>query len=194
MAEGLLEAWHAPSLVSEVSVDAQAGKSTVKNAKVEALTTGPALTWTETEMALPMPLDFKDKLLVLALKSSDFIDDLDQEILRVSGLSAPSYELKIDGQSVGKFSKADLTDGINLATLDTPMLRQALEVHALTLRHNNIHFIRWRNIQTTLGTDGSPATKHDVMTDLDKLENEFVAEQHAAAQPRPHRYELNPAR
>jgi lysophospholipase L1-like esterase len=192
MAEGLLEAWNAPSMVSEVAIDAAAGTASPKNAKVEGLKKGSALAWTESESALPVPLDPKDALLQFALKSSGFVDALDREMLRVSGLSGAGYELKIDGASIGTFSKDDLAKGINLATLDTPMLRQALEVHALTLRHNNIHFTRWRTIQTGLPADGSPATKREVMNALDKLEGEIVAEQRAAAQPRQHRYELNP--
>jgi lysophospholipase L1-like esterase len=192
MAEGLLEAWNAPALVSDTGIDAAAGTSAVKNANVEALKTGSHLTWTETEAALPVPLDPKDQLLALALKSSGFVEALDRETLRVTGLAEARYELKIDGAPTGTFSKDDLGKGINLATLDTPMLRQSLEVHALTLKHNNIHFNRWRNIQTALPADGSPTTKREVMSALDKLEGELVAEQRAAAQPRPHRYELNP--
>jgi lysophospholipase L1-like esterase len=192
MAEGLLEAWNAPAVVSDTSIDAAAGTSAAKNARIEGLKTGARLSWTETEAALPVPLDPKDQLLGLALKSSDFVDALDRETLRISGLSDARYELKIDGATVGSFAKEDLAKGINLATLDTPMLRQALEVHSLTVKHNNAHFMRWRNIQTALPNDGSPATKHEVMSALDKLEGEIVAEQRAAAQPRPHRYELNP--
>ena len=36
---------------------------------------------------LPMPIDPKDKLLALAVQSSGLIQALDQEILRVKGLS-----------------------------------------------------------------------------------------------------------
>jgi len=194
MAEALLRAWNAPALVSDVSIDAQSGAAHAQNAKVEGVKTGAAIEWNETEAALPMPLDPRDKLLDLALKSSDFIEALDHENLRVSGLAAGTYELKIDGAPAGRFSGDELARGINLATMNTPMLRQALEVHALTLKHNNIHFMRWRTIETGLATDGSPATKLDAMAALDKLDGEIVAEQHAAAQPRPHRYEVGPAR
>ena len=31
-----------------------------------------------------------------------------------------------------------------------PMLKQALAVHDLTLKHNNIHFARWREVQVPL--------------------------------------------
>jgi hypothetical protein len=154
---------------------------------------GPPLTWTTTEAALPLPIDPKDKLMDLAVKSSDIIEALDQEMLRVAGLDAPKWELKIDGISAGAFTKDELATGINLATLNTPMLKQALDVHALTLKHNNIHFMRWRTIQTGLAADASPYTKQNAMLSLDQLDNELVAEQRAAAQPKPHHYELTPA-
>ena len=192
MAEALLKAWHAPALVSDVTIDAQAGTAQTKNAKVDSIKPAAQVTWTETEAALPMPLDPRDRLLAFSIQSSDFIDALDREMLRVTGLNAGSYELKIDGISAGTFQKDDLAKGINLATLNTPMLRQSLDVHALTLKHNNIHFARWRTIQTGLATDGAPATKTDAMAALDKLDNELVAEQRAAAQPKPPRYELVP--
>jgi lysophospholipase L1-like esterase len=193
MAETLLKAWRAPATVSDVTIDAQAGTAQAQNAKVDAIKSAQQITWTETEAALPMPLDPRDKLLAFALQSSDFVDSLDREMLRVTGLTGESFELKVDGVSVGTFPSADLAKGINLAALNTPMLRQALDVHALTLKHNNIHFARWRTIQTALATDGAPATKADAVAALDKLDNELVAEQRAAAQPRPHRYELTPA-
>lgn len=192
MAAALLKAWNAPSLVSDVTIDAQSGLARAQNAKVDGVKTGAQIAWSETESALPMPLDLRDKLLALTLKASGFVDALDRETLRVTGLTAPAYELKIDGASTGKFSGSDLASGLNLATMDTPMLRQALDVHALTIKHNNIHFARWRTVETGLANDGSPATKFDVEAALDKLDNELVAEQRAAAQPRLHHYELNP--
>jgi lysophospholipase L1-like esterase len=192
MAEALLKAWHAPALVSDVTLDARTQTVQVKNAKVEAVKSGPPLTWTTTEAALPLPIDPKDKLMDLAVKSSDIIEALDLEMLHVAGLDASKWELKIDGISAGAFTKDELATGINLATLNTPMLKQALDVHALTLKHNNIHFMRWRTIQTGLAADASPYTKQNAMLSLDQLDNELVAEQRAVAQPKPHHYELTP--
>jgi hypothetical protein len=78
---------------------------------------------------------------------------------------------------------------VNLATADTPMLRQALDVHALTLRRALIHNTRWRVLQVPMAEDDAPA-KFDAMTALDRLDNQLTAEQRAAARPRPHRYEI----
>jgi lysophospholipase L1-like esterase len=192
MAEALLKAWNAPAVVSDVEIDAATGAAHPTNARVRDVKTGAQVSWTETESALPMPIDPRDKLLDLAVKSSDFIDALDRETLRVTGLTSPSYELKIDGVTVGRFSNDDLTKGVNLATLNTPMLHQSLDVHALTLKHNNMHFAKWRTIETGLANDASPATKLDAMEALDRLDNELVAEQRAAAQPKAHTFELAP--
>jgi lysophospholipase L1-like esterase len=193
MAAALIKAWHGTALVSDVSIDMSSGKVLTKNAKVEQVMGSLGVGWTTTESALPLPIDPKDKLMELAVKSSDIIETLDQEMLRVTGLAAGKWELKIDGLSVGTFTAEALSKGINLATLNTPMLKQSLEVHALTIKHNNMHAFSWRSIQTGLAADASPYTKQNAMYALDKLDNELVAEQRAAAQPRPHRYELAPA-
>ena len=192
MATALLKAWHAPALVAEVEIDAQSASSKTKSAKVTDLHSAPQLSWSQTESSLPMPIDFKDKLVDLAVKSSDVIESLDQEILRVTALAAGKWELRIDGLPVGVFTADALAKGINLATLNTPMLKQAMDVHSLTIKHNNIHFTSWRTIQTGLATDASPYTKQNAMLALDQLDHELVAEQRAAAQPRAHHFALIP--
>ena len=44
----------------------------------------------------------------LAISSSDFMDSLNRETLRVTGLTASKYNLKIDGEDAGTFSKEEL--------------------------------------------------------------------------------------
>jgi hypothetical protein len=190
MAEALLRAWNAPSLVSSVTIDAVEGKTgDGQNVTVTNLKTDGSLSWDALESALPMALDPKDKLLPLAIASSDFIAALDREELKVSGLKAGRYTLKIDGGTVGTYGAEELGQGINLATADTPMLHQALDVHALTLQHTNIHNIRWRTVQVPMAKDGY-ASKDKVMADLDRLDSEIIAQQRAVAQPKTHHFEL----
>src|SRR6185295_1503238 len=86
---------------------------------------------------------------------------------------------------------AELQRGINLAVLPTPMLRQANDVHDLTLKHNDIHFTRWRYIQTRLEKDGAQRTGA-ALDALDTLEQEIIERQHATAHPRLRRFELAP--
>ncbi len=192
MAEALLKSWNAPATVSSVEIDA-AGKRVVsaENADVSGLESGDAVSWTQIDRALPMPLDMKDTALALCLRASDFVDALDREILRVSGLTAARYTLEIDGDSAGSFTKEELDSGINLATLPTPMAKQAARVHELTIRHNDVHYARWREVQVPMANE-QVAHMQPALDALDALEADLVQQQHAAAQPKAHRFTLTP--
>jgi hypothetical protein len=192
MAQALLKAWNAPALVSDVAIDAQsrsAGRS--ENAEVTSIDNSNGLRWQERERALPMPIDWKDETVALAVHSSDFVAALDQEKLRVSSLAAGSYTLKIDGEAVETFSADQLARGINLAEYATPMSRQAADLHKLTLEHNSVHFTRWRTVQVPL--DGQGFALAPAESSLDSLEEQIVLAQRIAAQPKPHQYELTRA-
>jgi len=194
MAEQLLKAWHARAIVSSVAIDARSGRvGETEFAKVTNLKTSP-LSWTETEEALPLPFaawlaDDKDHSVALAIKSSDIAGALNQEPLRVTGLAAGQYKLTIDGASVANFSEKEFADGINLALLDTPMARQAVEVRDLTIRRIDVHQQRWRSFQVPLEKFNLEGFERS-LKDMDALEAELAARQHTAAQPRAHSFEL----
>ncbi|HEV2349260.1 MAG TPA: SGNH/GDSL hydrolase family protein [Terriglobia bacterium] len=190
MAEALLKAWNAPAVVTEVEIDAP-GKRVLhaENTAVSDLQTGTGLSWTQLDNALPLPINFENRETALVVRSSDLIQALDQEELRVTGLAPGRYALKIDGDDVGTFSSGDFSAGVNLALLATPMLKQAQAVHELTVEHNDLHSARWHNLQVPFQADPLPDLESGLET-LDKLEAEIVQRQHATAQPKPHRYEL----
>jgi lysophospholipase L1-like esterase len=205
MAEALLKAWNAPRTVAAVEIDATTKRATrTENAKVTMLPAANGLSWTETDAALPFPLGLNgdDKAFTLAVRSSDFVETLDQEPLKVTGLVAARYELKIDGDKVGDFTKEQLAEGVNLAVLPTPMAKQAARVQDLTIKHNDIHFARWRDVQVdledreTATTIGAPQytfpSEQAAVDALDQLEEEIVQQQRAAAQPKTRHYELSP--
>jgi len=118
---------------------------------------------------------------------------LDQQLLKITGLEDGKFHLNIDGGPIAEFTSQQLAEGVNLATLPTPMLKQAAEVHRLTLRHNEIHFTRWRQVQVPLAGFKSDqvqsATKH-LLAALDEEEATVIQQQRAAAQPVEHRYAL----
>src|SRR6266566_3527308 len=187
MAAELLKSWNAPATVSSVAIDASAKKVTdTRGTRISDLKAGEALAWTQLDEALPMPVDLNDPIVALAVKSSDFLQALNRQTLKVTGLTAPSYNLKIDGDEMGSFGKEQLAEGINLASLPTPMAKQAAEVHKLTLQHNNAHFQRWRQIQVPLAESKSANVQKavkDLMDALDEEEAGVVKQQRAAAQP-----------
>jgi lysophospholipase L1-like esterase len=198
MAEQLLKAWHARPIVSEVAIDAASGKVTDSQfAHISDLHAGGPFVWTELDDSLPLPFAEmlaadRDGTLALAIRSSDVVEALNQEPLRITGLKPGQYRLTIDGQPVGTWSEAELAKGVNLAVLDTPMSKQAMEVRNWTVRHIDIHQFRWRTLQVPLQDVGI----HDLgqsMQDLASIEAEVVAHQYEAAQPKPHVYQLTAA-
>jgi lysophospholipase L1-like esterase len=192
MASAVLRSWNAPALVSVVEVDAATAKVVTEDGtKISELTTDRQLSWTQLDQALPLPLDLGDKTMALVLDLSDVVATLDRETLKVSHLKSGRYTLKIDGGEIGSFTGEELGRGIDLARMKTPMLAQSMAVHALTEAHNRVHFVRWREVQVPFVADGlSDASK--AISALDALETELVRRQHAAAQPKPHHYELIP--
>ncbi len=197
MAETLLKAWGAPSLVSNVQIDAGAQKAIRSDrATINDLKCSDAsITWTETDECLPMPINPKDPATALVLQSSDWMEAIDQEVLSVSGLNAPFYDVDIDGATVCTISHEELAKGFNLAGFDTPMMTQAAAVHQLTIQHNDLHFNRWRTIQVSLENKNSDIIAKNlppILGVLDAEENGVVAQQRAKAQSVPHHYELRP--
>ncbi len=197
MAEQLLKSWNARPVVSAVSISA-AGKpklETAEHASVTDLTQAGALSWTETDDALPLPFaqwgTGNAGTVALVLRSSDVAQALNDEELKVSGLKNGVYTLKVDGTTIATFNNSELANGVNLALLDTPMSKQAKEVYDLTVSHCQIHNDRWRNIQVPLAQYNFPAAQ-PAMQAADALEDAILAKRHDAAQPRPHKYELVP--
>ena len=72
------------------------------------------------------------------------------------------------------------------------MRKQAAEVHKLTLKHNNLHFLRWRQLHVPYQNEMTPALKN-ALEALDNLEVDYVKQQREAARPKPRKYELIPA-
>jgi lysophospholipase L1-like esterase len=190
MAEALLKAWNAPAVVTAVEIDAAKTKAVrTENAAVADLKEANGLAWTQADKALPMPLELKDPIFKLAVQSSDFLQAMDSQLLKVTGLKGQNYVLKIDGEEVGTLTRPQLEEGVNLAALPTPMVRQAQAVHDLTVKHNNIHADRWRELQVVLGQQGLPHLPAAIEA-LDNVEADLVAQQHLAAQPKTRHYEL----
>ncbi len=193
MAEALLKAWNAPALVSRVEINvAKPSENRTENARISQWEwkNGTAA-WTQTDDALPMPMDMSDAPLALSVRASDLIEALNQQPLKVMGLTAPRYALSIDRQPVGTFSKEELAAGINLATLSTPMMKQAFDVHYFTRLHNDLHFTRWRSVEVPHQNELSVPYRETIKA-LDKAEAEIVKQQRAMAQPMPHHFELTP--
>lgn len=188
----LAKAWDGAAVVSDVELDSANSKVTKsEHAHVTNIKNEAAPAWTELDEALPMPIDLDDPLTALVLRSSEIVQEMDQQRLRVAGLARERYLLKIDGRSAGSWTSHDLAQGINLALFHTPMQQQALAVHALTRRILAVRLARWQGVQVGLEDEHAPEVSHSLES-LDKLQSDLVNERHALAQPKPHQFELVP--
>lgn len=131
MAWLFLKSQGAPSLVSKVVIDAEAGQvAEISNATVTGLANKDgACQFTVLEQALPFPIDSAAQPILERLPIEK---DLNQEIMAIKGLARGKYELRIDGVAVGRYTAEALAMGVNLAcTVEAPQVKQAQEVAKL---------------------------------------------------------------
>ena len=138
-----------------------------------------------------MPVDLDDPLMALTVRSSDFLDAMNREMLKVDGLRRASTLCGSTEKKWGRSRTDQLGTGMNLATIKTPMWAQAARVHSLTMKHTTVHNTRWRNVQFGMESE-KPASLQAAIDALDTLDNELIQKQRAAAQPVEHRFELVP--
>jgi len=188
MAESLLKAWHAPALVSSVSIDAAALKVVDgQNATVEPVAKdGDTLRWTEIENGLPLPLVKSNATQALLMELTDIEEALNQEPLRVSGLAQGQYKLTIDDAVIGTFPASALAAGINLADYPTPMLRQAQRVSWLVRDRDETHYIHLR-MRVRNADTGAQSGEGDK---LQAFENSLEDSIYETAVPKPHVFTL----
>jgi hypothetical protein len=126
MTEELMQLWHASPEVSHIELDAQTGAVSVsRNADVSQIQkASDKITWTALEHALPLPFSTDHPLVQFTVRVAK-LEAMDQEILQIRGLPAERYSLQIDGKAVTDLTRDQLKNGVNLATLPTPMLDQA---------------------------------------------------------------------
>lgn len=198
MAAAILKAWHAPALVSSVTVDAHSAKATdVQNASVTEVKREKktdTLEWNETENALPLPLPLSgtDPITDLALEAAGVESALDQETLTVTGLTGGDYALTIDDQPIASFTADALQHGVNLARMATPMLRQSQTLAWETEHRNQLE----RDLFTLVaGTHEHPeAAPEPEQQAMQQAVASSIAQQQKDALPTPHHFALKPVK
>lgn len=187
MAEAVLRTWNAPSVVTSVRIDAAQGKVTdaAGTTVTQLQSARTSLTWTQHDGALPLPFPpaASDPLVALVLRVSDLNQSLNRESLRVDGLPQAQYELRIDDRLAATFTAEQLAAGVNLATLNTPMLEQSRLVAMDTDAKNEIDSLRFQ-----LAYDMRKPETAETVQRLDAAIADAIVQQRKDAQPVPHRY------
>lgn len=187
IAAAVMKAWHVDPIVSAVRLDAAQPKvDTAERTHVSALSgSGASLSWDQQDEALPLPLNLNDALTRTVLSLTD-LASLDQEMLSVAGLPGGNYTLRIDHEkALGPFTAEELAHGINLATMNTPMLHQAREMSGYLDSRS-----RLEQAEFSLRADTSATGKPAASEALGQGEQEFTAKARESLKISVHHYTL----
>jgi lysophospholipase L1-like esterase len=159
MAQTLLQAWHAPALVSEAVIDAETRSSDSED--VEAIQTadgGLAARWTTR---IPMPVD--PDCDPLSLKVAKTTETLNRHRLAIRGLPPGRYALHVreegqDDLNVGIWTADQIAEGLDLTALESfPTNRRAREVFRALSAQRAEEYASWRK-QIASPTPATPKT------------------------------------
>ncbi len=187
MAAAVMRAWHVTPIVGAVKLNAaQSRVDSSERTHVSGLSVSrTVLSWDQQDEALPLPLNLNDPLMRMVLSLTD-LAALDQEILSVADLPAGKYTIKIDREkALGPFTAEELARGINLATMDTPMLRQSIE-----LSGNLDNRSKLEQAEFSLRVDTSASGKKAASDALAEGEQEFTTKGRDSLKIPVHHYSL----
>lgn len=189
MAAALAKGWNANLLISSVTID---GKNAIVTEQARTTVSqlhapNGALSWSQLDQAVPLPLVLEDPTTQFLFKVSD-LAAFDQQVLRITGLTAPHYELSIDGKKIGSFTRDELSGGVNLAMYETPMEQQAQAIDWTADDRTKLSGTRF-----DLLTERKPdAHQQEAVEELDRLDQQMIRGEYRAATPKPHTFDLTP--
>jgi lysophospholipase L1-like esterase len=187
MTATLLSAWHVDPVVSRLVIDSKnvGIKEKQRTAVNNLAKTTTGLQWTQTDEALPLPIDLNNAMTPVLLAVSHFADE-DQLTLQIDSLDPGNYTLLIDGKSITDFSQSELSHGVNLALYKTPMLDQARDIDWNEERRaylDQARFILSAEVKQPSSYAGSQVQIRQASDELD-------AAIRAKLDPKPHHFEL----
>lgn len=186
MAAALAKGWGLDPVLSRVTLQADGTVADAQNTKVSGVQCDKdKLSWTQMDGAVPLPLELNDTVTQFVLQVSD-LGAMDRQMLRVTGLTAPRYTLSIDGQKVGSYTAEELNQGVNLALVQTPMEQGAKAVDWTSDDRAKLSGARF-----DLLTEKAEIPEREAgVKALDALDQQLIAQEYQAAQPKAHAFEL----
>ena len=147
MAASILKGMNFPALVSSVEIDA-AGKRVIdsKNCIATGIeVNGGGLSFSRLDEALPFfPPDARG-----ILASAPILEELNDYHLKVTGLAAGKYEVRIGGKKVAEVTSEQLAAGKNFAAealTEGPIAEQVKAVQSAIEKKNGFHHSIFRGI------------------------------------------------
>lgn len=204
MAASILKGMGFPSEVSSVAVDVS-GKAEGKRCKVSDFSTKDGVSFQRHDEALPFfPEQAKN-----ILKWTPLLEDMNHYGLKVTGLKAGKYEVKLGGKKVAEYSAEELAKGVNLAgpaLAVGPVAEQVKAVvKAVDAKTNYFHSQVYRGLVLNGNFAKLPEFKDVPKGDLEKRRQALIEERlkkmpeldaaiRSALEIRPHLVEIVPAK
>jgi lysophospholipase L1-like esterase len=175
MAWAILKGMGAPADASMAEIAAPAGTVTASDhCKISNVNAADGvLTFDRLDEALPMPIDARAEE---AVKLAPVLDDLSRYGLKVTGLAAGNYEVKIDGETLTRASNDKLAEGLNLSDLPGPVTSQGRALLKLVVEKNDVFFHRWRDVQlyNLPSWADNPASEEGRAAEIAKMERKIA--------------------
>ncbi|MEI7683426.1 MAG: GDSL-type esterase/lipase family protein [Planctomycetota bacterium] len=194
MAAALLKALGADPFVSSAVINVGAKTIDAKGCVVEALTVKDGnVAFDRLDERLPFPIP-DDTRAVLAIDPT--ILDMSQYTLKVTGLKAGNYELKVEGGSLGTVTAAELEAGVNLTSFGpglkgaNPIAAQSKAILAAVSARAAL-VGQWRSLSAGVTRNKGPADGPAQLAALTKRVEEADEQIRVAARPRKMHYELS---
>lgn len=204
MAAAIMKGMNFPRTVSSVTVDAAggSGKPDTKNCTIDSFNTeGGIIAFQRKDAALPFFPDAAKSI----LKHTPLLEEMNDYGLKVTGLKAGKYDVKLGGKTVASYSDAELAKGVNLAGPALKVGPVADQVNAIAKAitdKTNYYYgqiygplVLQRNIAKN--PDFKDVAKEDLaklrdalIADLMKKMPELDAAIHKTLEPRPHLVEI----
>jgi lysophospholipase L1-like esterase len=193
MAAALLKELGADGFVSSATIDVAGKISEGKDCKIEALKTeGGKVEFDRLDERSPFPIP-DDARSVVAFYPA--ILELSQYTLKVTGLPAGSYALKIGGVPSAMLTAAELAAGINLTALApgkdaNPIVAQMRAVLAAVSSKEGI-VGQWRSLSQRAHAAGADPALKEQLAALTKKVEEADAKIREAAKPQKLHFEIS---
>ncbi len=192
MAAALLKELGADGFVSSATVEAQGKVVEAKGCVVDGVKAeGGRLSFDRLDDSLPFPIPDEARA-VLPLYPP--LLELSQYTLKVTGLTAERYTLKVAGTELGTVAARELAQGVNLTTFGQGAIAAQGKAVLAAVGAKEGLVGQWRGQARSATAPDAPAELKQRFAKLTKQVEEADAKIRAAAQPKKLRFELVPAR
>lgn len=161
MAASILKGLSFPTLVSAVEIDAAGGKvNSAINCKVDnVIAKDGGVSFSRLDESLPFfPADAKS-----ILTSTPILEELNKYTLKVTGLAAGNYEVRLGGKKVATHTAAELAAGANLAAGALQEGPVADQVKAITTAIENKNRFHHDQIFRGIVLQGAPGWVSEII-------------------------------